>query len=284
MRWPRPALPIAVLAVLTACVPPRRAPSAWVPPGTSPPAPTPSTLDRSPHLALGTPHDADDSDDLLLDRSVYVTSYNPRKNVANWVSWALDARDLGPESRNDHFHADDALPTGVYRVKPADYAKTGFDRGHLCPSADRTRTPEENALTFLMSNMHPQAPELNRGDWKKLEEHERTLAKQGHEVFVVAGGVFGASPRTIGHGVAVPDAEYKILVVLDKGQGAADVTEQTSVIAVVMPNDASVKDHRWTDYVVTVDEVERQTGYDFLPRVPEAIQQVIEARRATPPR
>jgi endonuclease G len=196
------------------------------------------------------------------------------------VSWALDARDLGPESRNDHFHADDGLPTGVYRVKPADYAKSGFDRGHLCPSADRTRSPDDNALTFLMTNMHPQVPELNRGDWKKLEEHERALAKQGHEVFVVAGGVFGASPRTIGHGVAVPDAEYKILVVLAKGQGAADVNEQTPVIAVVMPNDASVKEHRWTDYVVTVDEIERQTGYDFLPAVPERIQAVIEAKRA----
>jgi len=165
-------------------------------------------------------------------------------------------------------------------VTPSDFARSGFDRGHLCPSADRTDTAEDNSLTFLMTNMHPQRPELNRVTWKAMEEYERGLAKQHHEVFVVAGGIFDASPPTIGHGILVPKADYKIIVVLDAGQGVESVTPQTEVIAVVMPNDPTVKQKPWTAYMTSVDQVERESGYDFLTSVSEEVQRAIEVRVA----
>jgi endonuclease G len=241
------------------------------------PAPAVSTLASSPHVALGIPKDADDSDDLLMDERAYVVSYNPKREAANWVAW-LDERDLGDTDRSGDFRADDRLPANVYHVTPGDYARSGFDRGHLCPSADRTDTAEDNSLTFLMSNMHPQRPELNRVTWKALEEHERGLAKEHHELYIVAGGIFDANPPTIGHGVAVPKADYKIIVVLAEGQGVESVTTSTEVIAVVMPNDPSAKERPWAAYATSVDEVERQSGYDFLSKVPEAVQKVIEAK------
>jgi endonuclease G len=130
-----------------------------------------------------------------------------------------------------------------------------------------------------MTNILPQVHELNDGPWKKLEEYERELAsKPDAELYIVAGGIFVDTQPTIGHDISVPVANYKIVVVLRVGQTAADVTDETKVIAVVMPNDRRAGGHVWTDFLTSVDEVEKRTGYDFLSRVPEPIQQVIEAR------
>ena len=126
--------------------------------------------------------------------------------------------------------------------------------------------------------MHPQRPELNRVTWKALEEQERALAKQHHELYIVAGGIFDAHAATISNSIEVPKADYKIIVVLGAGQGVEGVTTSTEVIAVVMPNNPSMKEKPWTAYVTSVDEVERETGYDFLSNVPEGVQRVIEAK------
>jgi hypothetical protein len=80
-------------------------------------------------------------------------------------------------------------------------------RAILAASLEAPTTAADNSLTFLMTNMHPQRPELNRVTWKALEEHERALAKKHHELYVVAGGIFDATSPTIGHGVQVPKAE-----------------------------------------------------------------------------
>jgi endonuclease G len=94
----------------------------------------------------------------------------------------------------------------------------------------------------------------------------------------VAGGVFDLNPIKIGHGVAVPKATWKIIVPLRTGQAANDVTDSTEVISIIMPNEPGVGQHQWSDYLTSVDEVERETGYDFLEKVPDQIERVIEAR------
>lgn len=243
--------------------------------------PGPGSIAASEHVALGVPADRDPSDDYLLDEREYVVSYNPNLHVPNWVAWKLEASDLGHVRRSDHFRADEQLPDGLYRVTPHDYVRGGYDRGHLCPSADRTGTEAANTLTFLMTNMQPQIHELNGGPWERLEQYERERAKRpGARLYIVAGGVFDASPKTIGHGVAVPKASFKIVVILQRGAGARDVAESTPVIAAVMPNEAGVGAHPWTDYVTSVDDIEEETGYDFLSAVPEPVQRAIEARRS----
>lgn len=237
-------------------------------------------LVSSPHLALGIPTDADPSDDLLLDEHEFVVSYNPKRLNPNWVSWRLDRSHLGNVRRKNNFRADESLPVNVYHVTPRDYVRSGFDRGHLCPSADRTVASEANSITFLMTNMVPQAHELNAGPWEKLEEHERDLVERPDAaVFIVAGPVFDVDPPKIGNGVAVPRALFKIIVVLKSGQTANDVAESTEVIAAVMPNERGVGRRQWTDFVMSVDEVESETQYDFLSAVPDAVQNVIEARK-----
>ena len=99
----------------------------------APAPPAPTTLSASPHVALGIPKDGDDTDDLLIDERAYVVSYNPRREVANWVAWRLLDRDLGDADRANDFRADDSVPSGMYHVTPSDYAHSGFDRGHPAP-------------------------------------------------------------------------------------------------------------------------------------------------------
>jgi endonuclease G len=233
----------------------------------------------SVHLALGTPVDADPSDDELMLKPEYALSYNRARNAANWVSWELNASYLGGVRRHrGRFLQDGALPAGWYRVRHEDYSASAYDRGHLVPSEDRSRTAEENLATFRLTNVLPQRHELNVGPWLRLEEYCHTLAvKDGRELFIMAGGLFPAHTETIGHGVSVPGAFFKIVVVLRSGEGAGDVGEATRVIAVIMPNTAAPR-ASWASYRTTVEQIERRTGYHFLTRVPESIQRVIERR------
>jgi endonuclease G len=247
------------------------------------PPPVEAPAPGSVHLALGVPTDGDASDELLIDHQSFVLSYDPRRRLTNWVSWRLEAADLGAAIRQDDFHPDELLPTSLFHARPGDYRGSGFDRGHLCPSGDRTSSPESNSSTFVMTNMQPQVHALNVGPWEGLEKYERRRAGEGAQVYLVAGGLFGPSPATIGPGIPVPRASYKILVVLRPGQGPTSVTAETEVYAVMMTNAPEVAGTRWPQYLVSVDELERASGYDFLTAVPPAIAGVLEAHRAPPP-
>ena len=241
-------------------------------------------VDESVHLALGVPTDGDASDDHVMRKTQYALSYNADENVANWVSWQIDAGWFGDVARHKgKFLTDPELPSGFYRVTHDDYTGSGYDRGHMVRSEERTRSVEDNRSTFLMTNILPQYHDLNAGPWLRLEEHCEELGrKQGKQLFVMAGGVLkGAkkSSRTIGKGVAVPDTFFKIVVVLDPREGPGDVTESTPVFAVLMPNKEGIQDEGWEKYRTTVDEIERRTGYDFLPAVDEDVQEQIESTK-----
>lgn len=271
-----PAIPVSLLVM--ACASPAPPPSARTAVASPAVRTPPDPIATSPHVALGVPRDLDPSDDYLADRGVFVMSYSDRRRVPNWVAWRLVSSDLGDEDRADNFRADPDLPASFLRVGARDYERSGYDRGHMCPSAHRTATRAANSLTFLMTNMQPQVHALNAGPWKSLETYEREQAAAGKAVLVVAGGVFSASPKTIGPSIAVPGSSFRITVVLDPGEGPDDMTAATPVIATVMPNDTSARGHRWSEFRVSVDEVERATGYDFLARVRDDLETLVEAR------
>src|SRR5690349_9344962 len=115
----------------------------------------------SEHLTMGNPSSAKadpaDSENFLMVKPQYVLSYNKKKATPNWVSWHLSKEWLGNEDRSNNFRADDSLPNGWFRVTQKSFARSGFDRGHVCPSGDRTASHDDNSATFLMTNMMPQA-------------------------------------------------------------------------------------------------------------------------------
>ena len=244
----------------------------------SSPTPTP-TPSASVHLTMGNPSNAVTNvlqpNNYLMEKPQYSLSYSRDNGGPNWVSWHLDTSWLGSTPRQDDFRADTTLPTGWYRVQATDYAGSGFDRGHMCPSADRTVTVAANSSTFLMTNMIPQLPANNQGVWANLESYSRTLVSQGNELYVISGG-HGLQHFIANGRVAVPAQTWKVIIVLPVGSNdVSRVTTSTRTIAVVMPNSGTIGSD-WRAYRVSVDQVEAITGFDFFSNVSSGVQAVIE--------
>ena len=264
------------------------------------PAPGPVVAPgASVHLALGTPTDASPQDELVLVKPQYVVSYNRFRNNPNWVAWRLTESDLGAVGRTQRiFSPDPQLPDGVYRVHHRDYAGGGYDHGHLCPSAERTATFEDNAATFLTTNIVPQRHAINAGAWESLERWSVEKAREGWDLFIVAGGLWDQTCATdrspqgnlpsegcpaIGRSfdparrVAIPVSTWKVIALVPRGHGLDAVTASTPLVAVEMPNEAG-SGSDWQRYVVSVDALEARTGYDFFALVSRALQEHIEAQ------
>ena len=246
----------------------------------SSPTPTP-TPTPSEHLTMGNPSNAVTNvaqpNNYLMEKLQYSLSYSRDNGGPNWVSWHLDSSWLGTTPRQDDFRADTTLPTGWYRVQATDYSGSGFDRGHMCPSADRTITVAANSATFLMTNMIPQLPANNQGVWANLENYSRSLVSQGNELYIISGGHGLQFFIANGH-VAVPAQTWKVIIVLPVGSNdVSRVSTSTRTIAVVVPNSGSINSD-WRTYRVSVDQVEAITGFDFFSNVPSGTQAVIEGR------
>lgn len=240
-----------------------------------------ATAQTSVHLTMGNPSGATtstaNSDNYLMVKTQYALSYSNSNSTPNWVSWQLNSSWLGSAPRQDDFREDTTLPSGYYRVGGSDYSGSGYDRGHMCPSADRTNTVANNSATFLMTNMVPQAPDNNQGYWAQLENYARTLVGQGYELYIIAGGY--GSAGTIDNGnITVPERLFKIIVVTSPGTGAGGVNTNTRVIAIDTPNTQGNRSANWGTFRTTVDSIESQTGYNFLSNVSSSIQSVIESR------
>lgn len=241
----------------------------------------PRGAEISPHLALGIPDTSSvgNTTRWLLVRPQLATSYDTTRKVPNWTAWTLDVTNFGPATRATTFRIDPLLPTGTPQARDSDYTNSGFDRGHLCPSADRTSTDPDNDATFFLTNVVPQTHASNAGPWLDLEDEARTLANQGKRLVIIAGPIFGATTQTIGTGVHVPVSMFKVVVVLEGAPAPAAVTTSTLVYATIIPN-SSVVSGAWRQWQVTIDDVEAHTGLDFLSDVDPAIQAAVERTRA----
>jgi endonuclease G, mitochondrial len=250
--------------------------------------PTPiAALDaRKPinHLRFGNPSNATknaqtNGNNFLIERPQYALSYNNAKLTANWVSWQLNSTWIGTTPRTESFRPDPDLPANWYKVTPADYARSGYDRGHMTPSADRDSTPENESATYFMTNIVPQAPDNNRGPWVRLEDYCRKQVELGKELQIIA-GVYG-NKGSIGKNkpITVPETVWKVVLIMDKpGRSPSEIGPQTQVIAVEIPNEQGIKTEGWGKYRVTVDSIEAKTGFDLLNALPVDVQAKLESK------
>jgi endonuclease G len=246
-------------------------------------------FDDNENLVMGNPSDAradavNSPDNFLVARKQFVLSYSNSRKIPNWVSWHLDKAWIGGSGRRGVFRPDDELPDSWYHVTPGDYSETGFDRGHMCPSGDRTRTFEDNNALFVMSNIVPQAPDNNRKTWERLETYCRDLANRGNELYIICGpagvgGTGGKGFRTTLNArrrIRVPSVTWKVILVLPEGDDdVSRVAKNSRTIAVIVPNHQGI-DPDWKQYRHSVREVEELTGYDFFSNVPRDVQDAIE--------
>ena len=204
----------------------------------------------------------------MLRRTGYTASYNKATKLPNWVAWHLTAdRTTGPAKRSGvDFQADMNVPAP--RAEDSDYYGSGYDRGHMCPAADNKYSEKAMEESFLFTNMCPQNGNLNRGDWNEMEQTCRRWAKEYGGVYVVCGPIlYKGKHKTIGKNkVVVPEAFFK--VVLRTG-------ENPKAIGFIYKNAEGNRPKG--DYVNTVDEVERITGIDFFPELPDDVENKVEA-------
>jgi DNA/RNA endonuclease G (NUC1) len=228
----------------------------------------------------GATPDIANEDNYLMPKPQYTLSYNRSKATPNWVAWRLDSTCIGTTQRQDDYRPDPALPAGWYQVLDTDYSGSGYQRGHMCPSGDRTNSVANNSATFLMTNFVPQLPENNEGPWEDLESYCRTLAQQGNELYIFA-GPSGDIGKIAGGKIVVPAVTWKVVIVLPNGANDVQrVSKSTRAFGIVVPNQLPLdKEAPWRNFRVSVDAVEYLTGYDFFSTVPKITQELIERRR-----
>lgn len=189
-----------------------------------------------------------------LCREGYALLHDNGAKIAVWAAWTLlPDETIGCNPREDAFAPDKDLPAGA-SADPSDYAKSGYDKGHMVPDADMSWSKQTSIESFLMSNMSPQLPNLNRGAWKLLEAQTRAWTwSRKHNLTIYSGNIYSSASKRIGaDGVVVPDALYKILI--------DDVTGE--VLAFHFPN----IDKQPTDLkprLTSVAEIEKLTGVVF---------------------
>ncbi|MBQ9089301.1 MAG: DNA/RNA non-specific endonuclease [Lentisphaeria bacterium] len=208
------------------------------------------------HLIYGLPS----SPDILLNRSGFALGYSHKRKQAVWVCYILTAKQLQmPKARrNNKFAPDPAIRLNP--VKPADYRKTGYDRGHLAPAADMSFSKISMTHSFYMSNISPQLPGCNRGIWKRLESKVRQWALEEGKLCIITGPLFFGTRKVMGgRKIPVPDAFYKIIL---------DMSEPYRMTAFIIPNNATKR--RLNTFVTAVDKIEEATGFDFFPDFPNA--------------
>ena len=215
------------------------------------------------HLVKGMPSY---NSDQVLCRTGYAVGYNYQTKNADWVACHVTKERVNAQfKRSNNFKVDAELPEYAQSTL-SDYSKSGYDRGHLAPSAAMDFSQESMQESFLLSNMSPQLPGFNRVGWRLLEEHVRDLANEYHELYVVTGPIYEGNEASIGNGVVIPSAFYK--VVLDPYYNDA--------IAFIVPH-RDVSGSELVDFVTTIDDVEERTNLDFFSNTNDDIENSMEA-------
>jgi endonuclease G len=225
------------------------------------------TIDSNPKSLTNTYYLPSSTTGQIVHHEGYSLSYNEDFEQAEWVAYELKKNQVvHADFKRPYFEQDNAVKTESAHWR--NYKKSGYDRGHLCPAADRKYTKSAFTETFLTSNISPQEHEFNAGVWNRLEQKVRYWAKKYDGIYVITGGILQDGLKSIGtEDVAVPNYFYKIL--LDNSSG------NTKMIAFLMPHKKSNKP--LYEFVVSVDEIEKRTGIDFFPELDDSKENTLEA-------
>ena len=247
--------------------------------------------DDDSNTLLGIPSQAK-SGEKLIEHDAYTVLYSLDDLSPIWVSWHLDSDDTGGSDRPDDFEPDPMIEED-YQVSESDYTNSGFDRGHLCPNADRNGNSALQAETFYTTNIALQNGKLNQGEWKYLEEEIRSLVRQkdAYEAYIVAGtyGVGGYNedgdylesydnPALVREReITVPAHFWKVILLLPDNNGDLErIDRDVDVIAVDFENEPVPEGKTWVDYVTTVDAIESATDLDIFSELPNDIESYLE--------
>ena len=209
---------------------------------------------------------------IVCEEGRYTLWYDTLYRQAAWTAHTLTASDVendNAQRKNNFTVCHVARSKGWPYASSDDYTNTGYDRGHLVPSADRVTSQPENDATFRLSNVAPQSPRLNRVLWNNLEATLRRLTQRFDTLWIVTGSELKPGlPRIGRNGVGVPEYFFKAIL--------AQEGDKYRAIAFVVPNREEIDGTFWA-YAVSVDEAERLSGIDFFPGLPDVLETRIES-------
>ena len=193
--------------------------------------------------------------DKVLKKDGYSLGYSFEHRTALWVSYIMTKGSVSIDvARSEAFYADPDIPQ-EYRAKPEDYTNTGYDKGHLAPSAAIDFTVKSNQETFSMTNVALQDPKLNRQGWSKIESLEREWTYTLGKMLVYTGPLFNKRPKKI-NDVSLPKHFYKV----------AYSFKYHRYIGFIIPNEAVRASQVW-NYAMSVKDVEKETGMKFFQKI-----------------
>lgn len=200
----------------------------------------------------------------------YAAMFNTKWKVPMWVAEQMRADEIfGSGERAAQFSPDPSL-NARYQASRRDYSRSGWDQGHMAPAANFSQNQRLMDESFYYTNIVPQNPDHNRKMWSALEKKVRSWTKNRQMLYVVTGPVFSSNrPQTIGNGVAIPDGIFKVVY---------DPRTNTS-LAILSPN-TSVNERDLPKFLVSVRDVEKATGLNFLSALPQNVQDATETRRS----
>ena len=225
-------------------------------------------LDRS-ELPI---YETEEHRELIIHKG-YVLSYREAYEQPEFVMYVLNYGNTKIERIND-FRSDPSVSTKS--ASPQDYAKSGYDKGHLAPAADFSYSKDLMSESFYMSNMSPQTPGLNRGPWKFLEEYFRNLGENYDKVYIITGPVLGSdeisdSFKEIGENkVKIPYLFYKC--------GLFIKDNEYYMISFLLPNELLSRNFK--DYQCTTDDIETLTGMNFFSFLNDELEETLESSEA----
>jgi len=199
----------------------------------------------------------------------YSLSYNEKYENSEWVAYSLTPKQISyRQIERPYFLRDPLVKTKSAYYK--NYYPNGYEKGHLLPAGDRRFSEEAYDETFYTSNVAPMDHYFNSGIWNNMEKQVRYWTKRYGKLYIVTGGILQPGLERIGREqVAVPDYFYKI--VLDyKKPGKA------RMIGFLIPHKDITDDLR--KFVVSIDSIEKITGIDFFPALPDSIENRLEAQ------
>ena len=210
-----------------------------------------------------------DTSEQILYRKSYTVSYNKDNKIPNWVAWHLTAEHTsGPYRRpGGAWHEDEEV--SLPRATIFDYRDCGWTRGHMCPAGDNKWDQDAMYDTFLLTNCCPQDGNLNSGDWNQIEMACRRWAEKWGDIYIVCGPIVNKKKgKRIGkeHEVIVPEQFFKVILITS--------TTPARAIGYIFENNGS--DRPYKSY--TIDEIEKKTGMDFFPNLPDNVENIVESR------
>lgn len=244
------------------------------------------------YIDLEIPYIDDDRPRQILRREAYTACYNHDTRCPNWVAWVLTSYKVHGDIERKVWYDDAGNAIGINNFAPSmvkgeyifdneaespkpdfsdwDYKPQGASHGHMCPAADCKFSKAAMNQSFLLTNICVQAEKLNSGSWNKLEMKCRDWASRYGRIFIVAGPVFvnGKVTSTMGQNkVAIPDGFFKVVLCMEGNPKA---------IGFVYGNNNDK--HKMEDAVYSIDEIEKLTGIDFFPQLPNDIEDDIESQ------